>query len=47
MAGMWQHRDLVEGRFSFEDLLDAHEMLLVKAENERRWAEWVESKRQK
>jgi hypothetical protein len=33
---LWSHRDLVAETFSFEDLLDAHELLDYKAENERR-----------
>jgi hypothetical protein len=33
---MWSHRDLVEKVFTFDDLLDAHEILTVKNENERR-----------
>ena len=36
MVGMWSHRDVVEDVFSFDDLLDAHEMMAVNAENRRR-----------
>jgi len=36
MAGFWTHRDLIENIYTFDDLLDAHEMLAVKHENERR-----------
>lgn len=36
MGGMWQHADVVRGTFTFDDLLDAHEMMAVNAENERR-----------
>jgi hypothetical protein len=39
-AGLWSHRDLVEGVYDIQDLLDAHEYLDVKEENERRDAEW-------
>ncbi|WP_420818441.1 DUF6889 family protein [Paenibacillus ginsengarvi] len=30
------HRDLVEGVFDLDDLLDAHEILQVRRENEER-----------
>lgn len=33
---MWSHRDLIEGVFTLDDLLDAHEMLAVQAENQKR-----------
>jgi hypothetical protein len=36
IAGMWSHRDIVEDIFTLDDLLDAHEMLQVKYENEQR-----------
>ncbi|WP_376768669.1 DUF6889 family protein [Paenibacillus foliorum] len=36
MAGFWSHRDIVDCVFSFDDLLDAHEMLEVKHENSQR-----------
>lgn len=36
MAKFWTHRDLVEDVFDIDDLLDAHEMLAVEAENKRR-----------
>lgn len=39
MAGLWTHRDLIEDVFTYDDLLDAHEILAVKYENERRAAE--------
>lgn len=38
MAGFWSHKDLVEDVFTFEDLLDATEMLQVRAENDFRAA---------
>ena len=34
-AGIWTHRDLVADTFTFADLCDAHELLDVKAHNER------------
>ncbi|MFC3768360.1 DUF6889 family protein [Paenibacillus sp. GCM10012303] len=36
IAGFWTHRDLIDGVFTLDDLLDAHEMLEVRHENERR-----------
>ena len=42
MAGFWTHRDIVEDVFTLDDLLDAHEMLQVKNENEWRAQEAAE-----
>jgi hypothetical protein len=36
LAGLWTHLDLVADRFTFDDLLDVHELLDVKATNEQR-----------
>lgn len=36
MAGMWQQHQLWDGTYTLDDLLDAHEILAVKNENERR-----------
>ena len=33
---MWRQHETWDGTYSLEDLLDAHEMLAVRAENERR-----------
>ncbi|GLG01834.1 hypothetical protein Alches_18750 [Alicyclobacillus hesperidum subsp. aegles] len=41
VAGFWSHRDLVEDVFTLDDLLDAHEILQVRAENEWRQAEYL------
>lgn len=35
-AGIWAQHQMWDGTYDFDDLLDAHEMLAVKAENERR-----------
>lgn len=35
-AGIWRQHEMWDGTYDFDDLLDAHEMLAVKAENERR-----------
>ncbi|EHL08975.1 hypothetical protein HMPREF0322_00398 [Desulfitobacterium hafniense DP7] len=36
MAGVWRQHEVWDGTYTFSDLLDAHEWLMVKAENERR-----------
>jgi hypothetical protein len=36
LAGFWTHRDIVEDVFSLDDLLDVHEIIAVKWENEHR-----------
>lgn len=33
---MWQQHEVWDGTYTLDDLLDAHEVLAVKAENERR-----------
>lgn len=45
VAGIWKQHELWDGTYSLEDLLDAHEMLMVKAENERRQQEMLDMKR--
>lgn len=35
-AGEWKQHELSDGTYSFDDLLDIHEMLAVKHENEKR-----------
>ena len=40
-AGLWSHRELRDGVFDMGDLTDALEYLDVKAENERRQADWL------
>ncbi|HEX4209510.1 MAG TPA: hypothetical protein VHY56_03890 [Candidatus Binataceae bacterium] len=40
LAGIWTHREIFDGTYSFEDLLDAHELLDFREENQRRAAEW-------
>lgn len=39
MAGHWKQRELSDGTYSLDDLLDIHEMMAVNAENERRHAD--------
>ena len=36
IAGMWQQHEVFDGTYDFDDLLDAHEILLVKAINKQR-----------
>jgi hypothetical protein len=40
MAGMWRQHETSDGTYGLEDLLDAHELLDIKAETDRRWNEW-------
>ena len=35
-AGIWRQHEMWDGTYDFDDLLDAHEMLAVLAENKRR-----------
>jgi len=43
---MWRQHEIWDGTYSLEDLLDAHEMLAVRAENERRAEAQAEMERQ-
>ncbi|APF21190.1 DUF6889 family protein [Clostridium butyricum] len=36
MAGMWKQHEVWDGTYSFDDLLNAHEMIDVRNENEAR-----------
>ena len=36
VAGIWQQHELWDGTYTYDDLLDAHELLSVKYENECR-----------
>ena len=40
--GMWRQHEAWDGTYTLSDLLDAHEMMIVKAENERRYDEYAE-----
>lgn len=46
VAGMWRQHEVWDGTYSLGDLLDAHEMLMVRNENERRQREQAELNRQ-
>lgn len=38
---MWRQCEVFDGTYTIDDLLDAHEMLMVKAENEERMREYL------
>jgi hypothetical protein len=40
MAGMWRQHELFDGTYSFDDLLQVHEFLDTREENERLYWEW-------
>lgn len=42
---MWRQHECWDGTYTLDDLLDAHEMLAVRAENEHRAEEWYEMMR--
>ena len=42
---MWRHSELFDGTYNFDDLLDAHELLDLKEENERRAREYADRQR--
>lgn len=44
-AGMWRQHEVFDGTYDFDDLLDAHELMAVKAENQRRAHEAAERRR--
>lgn len=45
IAGVWKQHEMWDGTYTFDDWLDAVEMITVKAENEARQVESLESKR--
>lgn len=40
IAGEWQQHQIWDGTYTFDDLVDWHEMYSVKKENEKRIAEY-------
>ena len=46
IAGMWKQHELWDGTYTLDDLIDAHEMLLVGNENKRRFAAYQETMQQ-
>ena len=45
LGGLWTHRDIVDDIFTLDDLLDAHEILQVRNENQFRANEAAERDR--
>lgn len=45
IAGLWQHKDLIEGFYTLDDLLDIHEVMDLKEENQQRGRAWAEQHR--
>lgn len=45
LAGMWKQHETWDGTYTLQDLLDAHEMMIVRAENERRHQEVLDMQR--
>lgn len=41
-AGMWRQHEVFDGTYDFDDLLDAHEIMTVKAINAKRAQEVAE-----
>lgn len=44
--GMWKQHEVFDGTYSLEDLLDAHEIMAVMAENKRRAEDYAASQRE-
>lgn len=42
---MWKQHEVWDGTYTFSDLLDAHEMLAIKNENQHRAEEYEELQR--
>jgi hypothetical protein len=36
IAGEWKQRELSDGTYDFDDLLDIHEMISIREENKKR-----------
>ncbi|WP_302815481.1 DUF6889 family protein [Selenomonas flueggei] len=45
IAGKWQQHELWDGTYTFNDLLDVHEIMLVEGENRWREREYEEAQR--
>lgn len=46
IAGKWQQHELWDGTYTFYDLLDIHEIMMVEAENRRRAQAYEESRKE-
>jgi hypothetical protein len=44
MAGDWKQKELWDGSYTLQDLMDWHEMQVVKNENQRRQEEYYRNK---
>ena len=44
MKGMWKQHELWDGTYTFKDLLDIREVILIEAENNRRVQEYYEQR---
>lgn len=44
VAGLWKLHETFDGTYNVEDLLDACELLDVKAENQARHQKWLEKR---
>lgn len=42
---MWRQHEVWDGTYNLDDLLDAHEIIAAKSENERRMRESLERRR--
>ena len=42
--GMWKQHELWDGTYTFKDLLDIREVILIEAENNRRVQEYYEQR---
>lgn len=40
-SGFWKQRETFDGTYDFEDLIELHEFLDVREENERRMTAWL------
>jgi hypothetical protein len=36
MAGYWKQHEVFDGTYDIDDLLDIHELIIIKSENEKR-----------
>jgi hypothetical protein len=45
-AGRWQQRELKDGTYTMDDLLDFHEYYSIDRENEQRFNEWQADQRE-
>jgi len=43
LEGMWKQHELWDGTYTFNDLLDAQEIILVRQENQRRADAWQQT----